>query len=268
MTKTFLMCPADYFDVSYDINCHMTDQMGKVDVKLARQQWLSLHAQVSGLANVKLIDPVRGLPDMVFTANAGLPLREYYIKKTIIVSNFLNAERKREADLFRDWFVEAGYNTIAASGDDIIFEGAGDGLYDTNNTCWIGQGFRTNWAGVNLVFDFVDAISNQVLKLKDPRFYHLDTCFCPLDNGYFLAFPGAFEPGALSMFGDKLITVSEEDAVKFACNAISIGNVVILPNCSDGLCDRLADVGLSTIRVDMSEFLKSGGACKCLVLEI
>ena len=29
------------------------------------------------------------------------------------------------------------------------------------------------------------------LKLADPRFYHLDTCFCPLANGYTLYFPAA-----------------------------------------------------------------------------
>ncbi len=70
--KRFLMCEPRFFEVCYVINPWMEGNQGKVNSDLAKQQWNNLHGIVSRLASVELIEPIAGLPDMVFTANAGL----------------------------------------------------------------------------------------------------------------------------------------------------------------------------------------------------
>jgi ornithine--oxo-acid transaminase len=110
------------------------------------------------------------------------------------------------------------------------------------------------------------------LHLLDPRWYHLDTCFCPLDTGEAIWYPGAFDCKSQmlisSFYKHRLITVSEKDALKFACNSISVGNRIIMPEISDDLKLELAAKGYIVTNVDMSQFLRSGGACKCLTLEL
>ncbi|MDE2310264.1 MAG: hypothetical protein KGL01_05480, partial [Betaproteobacteria bacterium] len=69
-------------------------------------------------------------------------------------------------------------------------------------------------------------------------------------------------------FGENIIWVSETDARNFACNAISIDQSVILHRASAELKSALKQRGFEVIEADVSEFLKAGGACKCLTLEI
>ena len=111
------------------------------------------------------------------------------------------------------------------------------------------------------------------LHLTDPRFYHLDTCFAPLADGYLMYFPGAFHPDSLALIEaaypvGKRIVVSEEDANRFACNAINISHTLLVNRISDGLASRLGGLGFEVKQLDLSEFLKAGGAAKALVLRL
>jgi N-dimethylarginine dimethylaminohydrolase len=115
-------------------------------------------------------------------------------------------------------------------------------------------------------------MSTNFLQLVDERFYHLDTCFCPLASDFVLYFPKAFDEQSnnkiISHFNGRSIPVSEEDATNFACNAINIGDVIILNKASDKLKDRLNNAGFEVIEIDLSEFMKSGGSAKCLTLKL
>jgi ornithine--oxo-acid transaminase len=66
----------------------------------------------------------------------------------------------------------------------------------------------------------------------------------------------------------KRIGVSEEDALQFACNAVNVGRTILLNTVSKELCARLEARGFETIQVELTEFLKAGGAAKCLVLRL
>ena len=68
----FLMCRPDYFAVRYVINPWMAGNLGKVSARRALSQWETLWQRLSELAEVALAPPQAGLPDMTFTANAGL----------------------------------------------------------------------------------------------------------------------------------------------------------------------------------------------------
>jgi N-dimethylarginine dimethylaminohydrolase len=109
------------------------------------------------------------------------------------------------------------------------------------------------------------------LHLVDPRFYHLDTCFAPLANNCLMYYPGAFDDvsrASIESFypPEKRITVTEDDATRFACNAINVGRTVFLNDISRELTMQLVAAGFHVVPVTLSEFIKAGGAAKCLVI--
>lgn len=264
--QTFLMCEPAYFDVEYVINPWMEGNQGKVDKALAARQWQQLHDVIAQRASIKLIAAVAGLPDMTFTANGGFVSHH----REVIVSTFRHPERQPEAPHFRRFFEEAGYR-IVPIGKGLEFEGAGDALFDTDGQVWTGSGFRSHKAVEGEIASALDVVTRG-LTLVDPRWYHLDTAFCPLSHGEVLVYAGAFSADSTAMirhaFRDKAIWVSDEDANNFACNALNIGDDVILYKASPELKSALADKGYKVIEVDVSEFMKSGGACKCLTLDL
>ena len=268
--KNFLMCEPKYFEVCYVINPWMEGNQGKVNNELAQQQWKNLHDIVAGLASVSLIEPVSGLPDMVFTANAGLVQSKKEGVKEFIVSSFLHAERQPEAKHFKKYFSAQGY-TVHNLHQGTIFEGAGDALFDAQGRLWIGSGIRSEPRALDEVAQVLD-VETCGLELIDPHWYHLDTAFCPLPEGQAIAYEKAFAGESVqainSAFGENIIWVSEFDARNFACNAISIDQHIIMPSTSAELKSALKQRGFAVIEADVSEFIKAGGACKCLTLEI
>jgi N-dimethylarginine dimethylaminohydrolase len=273
--KRFLMCEPQYFDVCYVINPWMEGNLGKVNKALAKQQWQRLYDIVSGLASVSLIAPVAGLPDMVFTANAGLVHRRDDGNNDVIVSSFLHAERQPEAKHYERFFSSHGYD-VKHLGAGTIFEGAGDALFDTRGRLWIGSGIRSDPDALDEIKAALDVEGHGIeirgLELVNPHWYHLDTAFCPLPLGQAIAHKKAFSAISVAAlneaFGTNIIWVTEADANNFACNAVAIGQRVIMHMASAELKAMLAKRGFEVIETDMSEFLKSGGACKCLTLEI
>lgn len=263
--KRFLMCEPKFFDVCYVINPWMEGNLGKVNKELAKQQWQNLHDIVEGLASVSLIEPVTGLPDMVFTANAGL-----VHKHEVIVSSFCHAERQPEAKFFGQFFSSQGYS-VQHLQKETIFEGAGDALFDTRGRLWVGSGIRSAPQALDEIVAVLK-VEACGLELIDPHWYHLDTAFCPLPQGQAIAYAKAFSEKSVAAlnaaFGANMLWVSAPDARNFACNAISIGQRVIMHKASAELKAALAQRGLEVIEAGVSEFLKSGGSCKCLTLEI
>jgi N-dimethylarginine dimethylaminohydrolase len=260
------MCVPDFFGVDYVINPWMKDQVGKVERKLAIEQWNNLRRKIAHLAEVVLIPARAGLPDMVFTANAG-----FNLDKITVLSKFKHEERRYEEEYFVDWFMQNDY-LIMDWPYGVPFEGAGDALYDSfRNIVWFGHGWRSGEVSSKVLERTLGrCIFN--LNLVDERFYHLDTCFCPLSHGYIMYYPGAFDEKSLNIIRKHLpsllIEVSEEDALNFACNAVEIHGHVIMNEATGDLQKRLRDAGFDPIITPLSEFLKAGGSAKCLTLRI
>jgi N-dimethylarginine dimethylaminohydrolase len=206
----------------------------------------------------------------VFAANAGL-----IYKNTFIPSEFKHPQRQVEEPYFQHWFESMDFDIPTRSRDRLSFEGAGDALFSSSRKIlWMGFGHRTS-GDYKFYLDTVFEDTNVIvrpLQLVDPRWYHLDTCFCPLDSGELLWYPPAFSPEARAVielwYEDNDIKVSEEDALAFACNAVSVGDNIIVPRISEELESTLTDHGYYVTSVDMSQFLRSGGACKCLTIEV
>jgi len=259
-----LMCPPDYFGIEYEINPWMDRRKG-ADRERAMAQWEALYATLTGPvgANVELLDPVQGLPDMVFTANAGL-----VAGKQFIPSRFRYPVRAGEEPFFRRWFETHGYEVLSLP-EGCIFEGAGDALA-CGATLYAGYHFRSHVSSHRELSRLLGARVLS-LELSDPRFYHLDTCFCPLGTDSAIYYPDAFDRYARQVLSDGIrqpVLAPSEDAARFGCNAVVVDRHVVLNAGCTALRNRLQEAGYTVHEVDLSEFLKSGGAAKCLTLRL
>ncbi|WP_036292847.1 dimethylarginine dimethylaminohydrolase family protein [Methylosinus sp. PW1] len=262
-----LMCAPDDFDVRYVINPWMEHQIGRTTRTLAREQWQNLRALVAENAEVELITPAAGLPDMVFTANAG-----FVLGNIAVVSRFRAEERRPEEPLFRAFFEARGFR-IAAWPEHLPFEGAGDALIDRGaEIVWCGHGMRSAEEAPTALERIV---GRRVigLRLIDPRFYHLDTCFCPLAGGWLMFYPPAFDAASRAAIEaivppEKRIEIDEADAMRFACNAVDLDSGLAMNDASPQLQRRLRAAGFAPVVTPLSEFMKAGGAAKCLTLKL
>jgi ornithine--oxo-acid transaminase len=264
---TYLMCPPRLYDVAYVINPWMAGNLHASSLERAATQWKRLYHSLSEVADVELIEPQPGSPDMVFTANAGL---EH--KGIVVLSSFFNPERQAEEQHFRHWFHSTGY-TVLDVPRETPFEGEGDALFSADGfRLWAGYGPRTTSESHHLLARAWN-IEVAPLHLIDPRFYHLDTCFAPLDGDYIMYYPAAFDAASIASIEafyprEKRIVVTEDDAISFACNAINLGRTIILNDISRELTAQLESKGFRVVPVTLTEFLKAGGAAKCLVMRL
>ncbi len=257
---TVLLCPPTFFEVAYSINPWMKGEA--VDPELAQVQWHALRDNLEKLnVNVKIVPPMPGLPDMIFTANAGT------VRDTeVVLSNFRHPERRAEREEFDNWFQRNGYITHILP-DNVFFEGCGDTVV-SGDTMIAGYGYRSDRDALEMCAELLD-LDLIALKLKDPRFYHLDTCFCLLRDDLAIYHPGAFSEQGIAKLRDiELIAVSEHDALKFVCNSVVYGDTILMPAGCDDTAEALRDRGFDVILLDTSEFLKSGGSLQCMTLWI
>ncbi|HEY5647912.1 MAG TPA: arginine deiminase-related protein [Nitrospiria bacterium] len=260
----FLMCPPEYYQIEYEINAWM-DKNRQADAERARDQWHELYETLTARlgAEVELMSPVKGLPDLVFTANAGLVAgREF------MLSRFRYPERQREAPVFESWFKERGYQIHSISGE-TCFEGEGDAL-TLGETLFAGYQKRSDIQSHTWISGI---LKKRVLSLAliDPYFYHLDTCFFPLDAQTAFYFPDAFDDYGRRVIADAVpeaVPVSKEDAMRFGCNAVVVGRNIVLQKGCTGMTRVIEEKGFTVHELDLSEFHKAGGSAKCLVLRL
>lgn len=259
--RDYVMTPPRFFAVDYAINPWM-DTTNPVDRSAALAQWQHLHDVYLELGHsVDLVDPVPGLPDMVYAANGGL-----IIDGTAVVACFKYIQRQQESVAYGDWLQSRGFKPVRAQH---VNEGQGD-LLPIGDIILAGHGFRTSLRAHSEVAGIFDrrVIS---LELVDPRFYHLDTALTVLDDATVAYYPPAFSyvsRAHLETLFPDAITVDSADAYAFGLNAVSDGRHVVLPAAAAGFAQQLRDAGFEPIGVDMPELLKGGGSVKCCTLEI
>jgi N-dimethylarginine dimethylaminohydrolase len=260
--RRYLMCPPAAFDVVYSINPWM-DLAVPVDRRRAMRQWDELVATYHDLGHdVQVIEPVPGLPDMVFSANSAV-----VIDGRVLAARFRHRERVPEQAPYRRWFREHGFTRVRNAR--AVNEGDGDFVVAGPHVL-AGWGFRSTRAAHAEAQEFFGrpVIS---LRLTDPRFYHLDIALCALDEQTVAYYPGAFSAGsrrALECMFPDAITVDEDDACALGLNAVSDGERVVLPAGADRFARQLHARGFQPVPIDVSEFRKAGGAVKCCTLEL
>jgi len=273
----FLLVDPAHFEVAYTINPWMQPGAWSADPvgsrRAARIAFTGLVAALKGAgAEVEVIPGVAGAPDLVFPANAGVVL-----DGRATVARFRYPERQVEEPVFGRAFqrLRAGglLNEVHVLPEGCLHEGAGDFIWHAaRGHVWAGYGPRTNRKGLDAVTEFFgrDVVA---LELATERFYHLDTCFCPLPGGEVLYYPPAFTPEGLrrirnSVPAGMLIEATDEDAARFCVNAVAFDRTIIMAEATDRLKDRLAERGYRVIDVNLDPFILSGGGAYCMTLRL
>jgi len=257
------MCPPDHYGIEYEINPWMNRSLGAVRA-LAFTQWQTLRGTLVSLGvRIELLAPQPNLPDLVFTANAGLVFHDRFLS-----SRFKHDVRARESPFFDAWFERNGFR-VEHLPEDHFHEGAGDALFCGES---LFAGYRTRsdaashqWVGAAL------GVRVLPVELVNPRFYHLDTCFCPIAPGEAIWYPGAFDTYGRKVIQThvaKLIEATDEEAFRFGCNAVVVGKDVVHNSGCPRLAAALHTAGYRSHAVELDEFLKAGGSAKCLTLRL
>ena len=274
---TFLMVDPRHYEVAYAINPWMSPADWQADGAALRGAAWMASAKLAGElrhagARVETMDGHPGAPDLVFPANAAVVL-----DRRAILARFLHPERRVEEPLFLEVFralKERGVlDEVATLPEGCVHEGAGDFIFDsTRDLFWAGHGQRSNAAGTDAVAAFFGRETAR-LELATPRFYHLDTCFCPLPGGEVLFYPPAFTPGALREIEARVapsqrIVAGDEDAGRFCVNAVAFGREVVMARAAERLRAVLAERGYRLHEVDLAPFILSGGGAYCMTLRL
>ncbi len=268
--RTYLMCRPEHFTVSYSINPWM-EPTRPTDTAKAVRQWQTLYDTYLALGHeVELIDPLEGLPDMVYTANGG-----FLIDGIAYGAKFRFAERVPEGPAFMDWFRDNGYQVVEPAE---VNEGEGDFLL-VGDTILAGTGFRSTGDSHREVGEVFgrEVVS---LTLVDPRFYHLDTAIAVLDpvqgaggveRANIAYLPGAFDERSQAILRERYpdaILVPDADGAVFGLNSASDGRNVLISPRATGFEALLRERGYNPVLVDLSELLLGGGGIKCCTLEL
>ena len=268
-----LFCDPQHFDIVDSKNPFM--KPGEpLDRVLARSQWESVKSAFADAGySVEVLPSVPELEDMVF-ANNQIFVGDSKEGKFIIPSRMRYESRQREVPHYVSWFKQRGYRSIELEFGEDYLEGHGDLLWHADGSkVWAGYGFRSTLGGVKKFAAAMVPLGSEVipLELRDPRFYHLDTCFAPLTSKAVLVHPAAFTPQSYQSVQrncERVYIVGEDDALKFVCNGVAAGGKFITPHLSPHVASAFSRERLEPVVVDTSEFQKSGGSVCCLKLFI
>jgi N-dimethylarginine dimethylaminohydrolase len=259
--RHYAMTAPTFFAVEYAINPWM-DPSTAVDTHVAMNQWETLRQTYKELGHtVELVEPVAGLPDMVYAANGGL-----LVNGKAVVARFAYPQRAGESDAYAEWMARRGFDPAETRH---VNEGQGD-LLVVGSIVLAGYGFRTERQAHAEIAALV-GMPVVSLELVDPRFYHLDTALAVLDDTTIAYYPPAFSDEARAQLRELFpgaIEVASADAYVLGVNAVSDGLNVVLPAAARGFAEQLRAAGFLPIGVDLSELLKGGGSVKCCTLEV
>ncbi len=261
--KKVLLCQPTFYDIEYEINPWMHVE-NKVDKNKVLEEYKQLKDAYQSLGvKVLEIEPIKGLPDMIYAANIGFAKDNLFIK-----SNFKFPQRRKESIYSKIFFQNLNYK-VAELPENIYFEGQGDLLY-CNGKYFMGYGKRSSIEAKKYLEDFLKTEITE-FKLSDPYFYHLDMSFAPLDDSTVLINKNSFDKEGLEKIYqcyNNVITSSDSDNKIFACNLVVAGkNIVIGKGISAMLRINLNKLGFEIYEIPMNEYRKGGGSVKCLTLE-
>lgn len=261
---TYVMCPPDHFRVAYEINPWMTRTV-QPDPQRAHEQWHNLVAnlQQAGAA-VELVQPVAALPDMVFTADIGL-----VDQRRFITSRFHYTERQPEVQHGVNWFGSHNYEVIELPLPAGMSMESSD-IRPFRGVLLAGYGFRTTFAAHAAL---ARLCGRKILSIEfvDPRLYHLDLSFCPLDDRRAMVVPAAWSRRSCALMQSLVpepLVLDLDEAMMFCTNSVVAGKTIIMPACPARVGRILERWGFTVCISRVSEFLKAGGGVHCLTLAL
>lgn len=271
--RRFLMCRPDNFDVFYEINPWMHAEVKPdTDQAIAQFEGLVRALRAAG-AELEFQPSVAGLPDLVFTANAGIVNGRQFVP-----ASFRHPERQGETPYDVEWFAARGFEIATLDGG-WCHEGAGDALpfaapagesTSAGMVLVSGYRFRSDFASHAPLSRLIGAPVRSV-ELVDERLYHLDLTFCPLDDERAMIAPMGLDAYGLAVLKELVpepLFLEDEEAADFVANSVVVGENIVMPSCPPRVGRILEDWGFSIDVAPVGEFLKAGGGCRCLTLAL
>ncbi len=266
--RRYLMCPPQHFGVLYEINPWMHTEV-RVDVDRARAQWDNLTSNLAAAgAEVVTMEPAEHVPDLVFTANAGLVSGSLFVP-----SHFRHPERQQETPVFASWFDEAGF-AVRRLPEELDHEGAGDALpfFGDDGRAVLLSGYRPRSdAAAGPVLSSLLACPVRSVELIDERLYHVDLTFCPLDDRRAICAPLGWDTYGRAVVTELVpepLWLEDDEALSFCANSVVVGTNIVMPVVPARVGRILEGWGFSVAESPVSEFLKAGGGCRCLTLAL
>jgi N-dimethylarginine dimethylaminohydrolase len=263
--RRYLLCPPEHFGVLYEINPWMHQEVA-VDVDVAVAQWDALRRTlVDAGAEVATIDQPEGVPDLVFTANAGLVDST---RRVFVPAHFRHPERQPETEVFTRWFADRGW-AVERLPAEVGHEGAGDAL-PFGGVLVSGYRPRSDAAAATHLTRILD-IPVRALELVDGRLYHLDLTFCPLDDRRAMCAPlgwDSYGRAVIEALVPEPLWLEDDEALAFCANSVVVGSTVVMPTCPPRVGRILEGWGFDVVVCPVDEFLKAGGGCRCLTLAL
>lgn len=262
------MCPPTHFAVRYAINPWMNPSVS-VDSARALTQWTHLvEVYRSHGHRVELLEPVPGLPDMVYAANGAT-----VVDGRVLPASFATGQRQAEAGYHQAWHLRHGsrYRQTRSGAPQAVNEAEGD-FAVLSDRVLAGYGFRTSRAAHR---ELAALSGREVISLElvDPRFYHLDVALTVLDDvaDHIAYYPPAFselsQRWLAEQFPDAVIA-DDLDAAVLGLNCVSDGLHVFVPAGAGHLMAELTQAGYQCLPIDLSELLLGGGSVKCCTQEL
>ena len=273
----FLVTDPSCFDVHYQINPWMrpeawaSDPAGRKAAALKASAELVRVLEDAG-AQIEIVPAAECLPDLVFPANAAIVL-----DGRALLARFRYPQRQGEEAVFASTFAllkaRGLIEDVITLPDGVLQEGAGDAIWDADRAFfWVGHGQRSTKSSIAAIQQIFGK-KTVALELATERFYHLDTCFCPLSGGKVLYYPPAFTDEALSRIRthvapDDRIEATDDEAGAFCVNAVNIGRIIVMAKAPRSLHQKLKAKGYKLKEVDLSPFILSGGGAYCMTLRL
>ncbi|MFI7637692.1 dimethylarginine dimethylaminohydrolase family protein [Nonomuraea sp. NPDC049400] len=262
--KSFLLCSPDHFDVTFEINPWMTTERRPDRDK----SWLEWNALVAGLrsagATVHHFPSLPGLSDMVFPTDVGVVTAKRFVR-----ARFRHPERSNEAEHGAAWLLEHGFTEIPWPDDPALYLEGGD-VVRFGDVLLCGTGPRTSPAAAEHL-SRVLGVEVVAVPIVDPRFYHLDMSFCPLDDRRALYAPAVWDvegQRAVEKLVPEPLIISVDEALTFSANSVVVGRTVVMPACPPRIRTTLEDWGFTVLLSPVEEFLKAGGGIRCMALDL
>jgi N-dimethylarginine dimethylaminohydrolase len=199
------------------------------------------------------------------------------LDRKVLLARFACAERQGEQAHDHAFFealrARGAVDEVVVPPDGLYFEGAGDAHWDPlRRLVWVGFGQRSSRDMFRAIGE-IYAVATEPLELVDPRFYHLDTCFCLLSGGEVVYYPPALSAASRARLRELvdpalLIEAGDDDAHHLAVNSVCLGRDVVMCHASAMLRAQLAERGYRPHVVPLDSFNRSGGAAYCLTLRL
>jgi len=272
-----LMVSPDHFDIVDVKNIHMSGNEGQVDKEKSRAQWQAIYDIYTLEKNNGNIDGMHTLPgaagceDMVFAANQSFPWIDEQGHKKVVMSRMRHESRAKEVPYFEAYYKNIGYHIIPPPGKGLL-EGMGDLIpLPGRKLIFGGYGHRTD---PDTLQSLSTILNTQIipLKLVNESFYHLDTCFIPLNIHTALVVKEAFEEEdfkLIQLLFPEVIEIPLYEAEDgFALNAHVVQGhknpFAIIQERNLFTADVLRQRGYTVYETDTSEYMKSGGSVFCM----